>query len=192
MNVNVPRYQARCPRRASRLTDRGSSIDIDPMNMTAECSQKLCTGEYAVSPAVKAWLEFSRLVDLGQRDLSNALRCHQINAGQLHLLMTVRGNEGLTQQEIAGHLCHTKANVSQLLDKMERSGLVRRTADGRSYRVALTEEGSALVDTVVPELESIMERQFSPLNSIDRSDFFRMLQVLFEATTADVELVGVS
>lgn len=162
------------------------------MNMSDACPKNLCTGDYAVSPAVQAWLEFSRLVDLGQRDLSNALRCHQINAGQLHLLMTVRGNEGLTQQEIAGHLCHTKANVSQLLDKMERSGLVRRTADGRSYRVALTEEGSALVDTVVPELESIMERQFSPLNSIDRSEFFRMLQVLFETTTADAELAGVS
>lgn len=162
------------------------------MKMNDDYPEKLCSGEYAVSPAVKAWLEFSRLVDLGQRDLSSALRCHQINAGQLHLLMTVRGNEGLTQQEIAGHLCHTKANVSQLLDKMERSGLVRRTADGRSYRVALTDEGSALVDTVVPELEAIMSRQFSPLNSIDRGEFFRMLHVLFEATTADVELVGVS
>jgi DNA-binding MarR family transcriptional regulator len=160
------------------------------MKMNDACSENLCAAEYAISPAMKAWMEFSRLVDLGQRELSNALRCHQLNAGQLHLLMTVRGNEGLTQQEIADHLCHTKANVSQLLDKMERTGLVRRTADGRSYRVALTDDGRALIDQVVPELEAIMERQFSALNSIDRSDFFRMLGILFEASTADLELVA--
>ncbi|MGH2548619.1 MAG: MarR family winged helix-turn-helix transcriptional regulator [Thermomicrobiales bacterium] len=162
------------------------------MKTNADYPDNLCTGSYAVSPAVKAWMEFSRLVDLGQRDISAALRCHQINPGQLHLLMIVRGNEGLTQQEIAGHLCHTKANVSQLLDKMERTGLVRRTADGRSYRVALTDQGSALVDVVIPELESIIARQFSPLNAIDQGDFFRMLEVLFESTTSNAELIGVS
>ena len=160
------------------------------MKMNDACSEKLCAPQYAMSPAVKAWMEFSRLVDLGQRELSNALRCHQLNAGQLHLLMTVRGNEGLTQQEIADHLCHTKANVSQLLDKMERSGLVRRTAVGRSYHVALTDEGRALVDQIIPELEAIMEQQFSALNSIDRGEFFRMLGILFEASTADLELVA--
>jgi DNA-binding MarR family transcriptional regulator len=159
------------------------------MNTTEPCTPTLCTGEYAVTPAVKAWLEFSRLVDMGQRELSSALRSHNINAGQLHLLMAVRGNEGKTQQEIAGQLCHTKANVSQLLDKLERAGLVRRTPDGRSYRVALTEQGVHLVDQVIPELESIMVRQFSPLNAIDQSEFFRMLGTLFASTQSGAELL---
>lgn len=153
------------------------------------CSENLCPSEYVMSPTMKAWMELSGLVDLGQRELSKALRCHQLNAGQLHLLVTVRRSEGLTQQEIADHLCHTKANVSQLLDKMERSGLVRRTADGRSYRVALTDEGRALLDHIVPELEAIVEQQFSALNPIDRGEFFRMLQTLFESSTADLALV---
>ncbi len=115
----------------------------------------------------------ARLVQGAERLLSAHLREHRMNAGQLDLLINVGRAEGLTQQELADRLCHSKANVSQLLDKMEGAGLVRRIPQGRAYGLYLTDAGRLL-----PEHECLIAAQFAPLTPAERGKFFDLLQKL--------------
>lgn len=136
------------------------------------CAAKI---ERSKDPAVAAWLGMARLVQQTERLLTASLKCHQLNAGQVDVLATAGSAEGLTQQELAERLCHSKANVSQLIDKMERSGLVRRVPDGRAYRIHLTETGRSLLGTVLPEQERIIAEQFAGLPAEERERLFRLV-----------------
>ncbi len=117
----------------------------------------------------------ARLVQETERLVSAHLREHRMNAGQLDLLISVGRTEGLTQQELADRLCHSKANVSQLLDKMEGSGLVRRIPQGRAYGLHLTDAGRNLLGRLLPEHERLIDVQFAGLTPAERDELFRLL-----------------
>lgn len=144
------------------------------------CQHTCCPGktERSHNPAVNAWLGMARLVQQTERLLTASLKCHQLNAGQVDVLATASSGDGLTQQELAERLCHSKANVSQLLDKMERAGLVRREPDGRAYRIHLTEEGRTLLEMVMPEQERIIAEQFAAMPAAERDELFRLVAMV--------------
>jgi MarR family transcriptional regulator, organic hydroperoxide resistance regulator len=121
-----------------------------------------------------AWVDLQRFLARSERLLGAALRRHGLNRGQLAVLLTVGADEGLTQQELADRLALTKANVSQLLDRMEATGLVQRVPEARAYALHLTEESRELLGAVVPEQERLIIDEFSDL-SRDEQQQFRLL-----------------
>ncbi len=138
-----------------------------------------CTGsKHAAPPAFFAWLGMARLVQRTEKLLTAHLQCHKLNAGQADVLITTASAEGLTQQELAERLCHSKANVSQLLDKMETAGLVNRVPEGRAYQIFLTESGRELLTRIMPEQERIISAQFDALSSGEREELFRLVQIV--------------
>lgn len=68
-----------------------------------------------------------------------------LTLAQLSFLRCVEGGGGaLSLGGVAERLCCAKSNATQLADRLEAQGLVRRVpdpADGRSVRAVLTEEG---------------------------------------------------
>jgi DNA-binding MarR family transcriptional regulator len=134
------------------------------------------------SRSLAAWFGMARLLQRTEKMISARLQTDNLNAGQLDVLLKARNSEGLTQQELAGELCHTKANVSQLLDKMERTGLVRRVADGRAYRIFVSELGQEVLEKVCPENERIIEEQFNALPPHERDELFRLIEKLEAAS----------
>lgn len=142
--------------------------------------QERCASEgyRRLRPATNAWIGLARMVQLTEKLLTNQLRAHGLNAGQMDILIVAGECEGLSQQELAARLCHTKANVSQLLDKMERAGHLRRVPDGRAYRIYVTAEGRALADTVLPQQERVIEDAFAALTDAERADLFRIAAIV--------------
>jgi DNA-binding MarR family transcriptional regulator len=68
-----------------------------------------------------------------------------LHPGQDLLLSALWREDGITQAELAARLGIEAPTVSKALQRLERSGYVRReAARGRSRRVYLTEEGRAL------------------------------------------------
>ena len=60
---------------------------------------------------------------------------------------------GLSQTDLGRQLLMHRSNLTGLVDKLERRGLVERRAvpgDRRAYRVALTSSGTKLVDEILP------------------------------------------
>src|ERR671932_2526202 len=83
------------------------------------------------SPGLVAWLRLARVFQKVQRAESNQLRCWRLSPAQFDVLAHVGASEGLTQQRLADALLVTKGNVCQILDKMERDGLLVRRPSGR-------------------------------------------------------------
>jgi DNA-binding MarR family transcriptional regulator len=106
------------------------------------------------------------------------LRRYDLSLGQFGVLAHVGGAEGLSQTELADTLSLTQGNVCQLVDKMERAGLVVRRPDGRTNRLYLTERGQALYDEVVPAHEGLIEGLFSGLSAEQQAELLTLARTL--------------
>ena len=61
--------------------------------------------------------------------------------------------EGLSQIELSRELIMHRSNVTGLVDRLERMGLVQRNdlaGDRRAYRVVLTQRGAELLEHILP------------------------------------------
>ena len=119
-------------------------------------------------PAVRTWIDLQHFSARVQRLLSASLRRHGLNYGLFGVLMVTGAAEGLTQQDLADRLGLTKANVSQLLDRLEAASLVRRVPDGRAYSLYLTDASRSLMADVIPEQEELIASQFAALSPAEQ------------------------
>ena len=87
---------------------------------------------------------------------------------QFNLMMLLKHqslkNEGLTQAQLSSMMLVNRANITALIDRMERAGFVTRTSspsDRRSNIIILTESGKELIDKIEPlyaeEVKRIMD-----------------------------------
>src|SRR6266511_557622 len=103
--------------------------------------------------SVRLWLRLVRVFQKIDQALASELRRGGLTGGQFDVLAQAGAAEGSTQQQVADALLVTKSNVCQLLDRMERAGLVERQQHGRMNHLRLTEEGKRLYQRVVPAHE---------------------------------------
>jgi DNA-binding MarR family transcriptional regulator len=157
------------------------TLAMDEQGIGRRCP---AAGSRKIEAATAAWVALARMVQSTEKLLTGQLKCHGLNAGQMDVLVTAGDVEGLTQQELAARLCHSKANVSQLVDKMERAGHLRRVPEGRAFRIYLTDEGRALLETVLPQQERIIAAQFAELTDAERAELFRLAALVDPGSNA--------
>jgi DNA-binding MarR family transcriptional regulator len=88
----------------------------------------------------------------------NLLRPYDLTSEQFHLLKNMDTRIGRSQNELGKLAGKSPANITRILDRMEKKGLIVRKnnpKDRRSYLVFQTENGHGLVTAV--------SRQFAPL-----------------------------
>ncbi len=95
------------------------------------------------------WLQVARCYQKACRILSTRLRPLQLTLAQLDVLANLyaKGPGGMTQQELAHRLLVTKGNVSGLLERLVKRGLVLRKRGQTDHRlkiVSLTKKGEEL------------------------------------------------
>ena len=118
-------------------------------------------------PAVYVWLRLARVFQKIDRRSAELLRAWDLSIAQFDVLAQVGFGEGMTQQELADKLLVTKGNVSQLLERLERRGLIRRCQEGRASRLYLTASGRALREQVMPAQEHLICEQFAAVSASD-------------------------
>ncbi len=131
--------------------------------------------------AVLAWLRLARVYQKIERCAMEHLRRWHLSVPQFDILAHVGAAEGITQQELAAARLTTKGNLSQLLDHMERDGLVRRVRDGRVKRIYLTDAGRRLFAEAVPAHEAVITAQFCALAAEDQDRLLGLLRTLDHA-----------
>jgi DNA-binding MarR family transcriptional regulator len=104
-----------------------------------------------------------------------------LSVAQFDVLARLGAEEGITQQQLADKLLVTKGNVSQLLGKLERRGLLRREPSGRAYRLYLTPTGRAIADAAVPAQEDAVTERFAALTHDDQQELLELLRKLDQA-----------
>ena len=136
-------------------------------------------------PSVLAWLRMARFSKRTEHAATEHLRAWGMSLGQFDVLATVGAAGGLMQQELADRLVVTKGNVCQLLDRMEREGVVERRQEGRANRLWLTERGEALYREVVPAHEYLIAARFAPLTPEEQRQLHALLVKLDRGTGTD-------
>lgn len=128
-----------------------------------------------------AWLRLLRVSQKVERDLAGQLKLWGLNNAQFDVLAHVGAAEGITQQELADSLLVTKGNVAQLLDRMEKRGLIQRRPQGRINRLFLTDEGRRSFAEVVPAHEALIDARLSTLSEKEQKQLLDLLRKLDRA-----------
>jgi DNA-binding MarR family transcriptional regulator len=113
-------------------------------------------------------------------------RPHGLSDAQFNVL-NVLGPEaaGLSQRALSEVLVVDRSNITGLLDRMERSGWVKRTdhpSDRRVYVVTLTGEGRKLWQKVLPEYVAVVRQVTAAIPAADLKRTLGTLQQLETAT----------
>ena len=102
-----------------------------------------------------------------------------IPRGQAGLLCVVAKQDGLTQTEIADQLSVQGATVTNMLQRLEEAGLVRRQRDpedNRLVRVYMTEAGRSKESSINEQFGSMQELIFKGISEKERLTLRRWLQ----------------
>jgi len=115
-------------------------------------------------------------------------RPHGLSEAQFNVLNVI-GPEpaGLSQRALSDVLVVDRSNITGLLDRMERSGWVKRAdhpSDRRVYVVTLTAEGRKLWRKVLPEYVAAVGRVTAAVPAADLKRALGTLQQLEAATRA--------
>lgn len=108
---------------------------------------------------------------------------HALTPAKVNVLMLVKhagGSHGIPQREIADRLIITGADVTGLIDRLERDGLLARHA-GRDRRVKLvkiTAKGLALLERIWPAHLAATDRVMQALSPREQRSLIELLSRL--------------
>ncbi|HLJ40319.1 MAG TPA: MarR family transcriptional regulator [Candidatus Acidoferrales bacterium] len=93
----------------------------------------------ATIPEESAFLELLRTTDMLSRGLIQVLKTEDLSATQYNVLRILRGApQGLPCGEIANRMITRDPDVTRLLDRLEKRGLVSRCRETRDRRTVMT------------------------------------------------------
>ncbi len=111
------------------------------------------------------------------------LRPHNLTDVQFNLMMLLEyqsGREGgLNQAQLSDMMLVNRANTTSLIDRMEKAGLVVRTAapaDRRTNIVKLTDHGKKLLAKVEPLYTNEVKRIMAPLKEPEQKRLIKTLE----------------
>jgi MarR family transcriptional regulator, 2-MHQ and catechol-resistance regulon repressor len=94
------------------------------------------------------------------------------------VLFELLAAEGITQQDLADTMELTKGNITQLVEKLERDGLLRRERVGRINRLYLTAAGRKFALEHLSNHEGFVEARFAALEIEEQAQLLTLLRKL--------------
>lgn len=97
------------------------------------------------------------------------------------LLLYQVGEEGMAFWELGEKMLVTRANITGLMDRLEKGGMIKREVnpeDRRSLIAKLTEEAKNLVEEILPEFKKLNEQVISVLDEEEKNQLINLLQKL--------------
>jgi DNA-binding MarR family transcriptional regulator len=118
-------------------------------------------------PEEAAFLDLLRTTDMLSRGLIAVLKTEDISSTQYNVLRILRGSpEGLPCGEIASRMITRDPDITRLLDRLEKRGLIsrcRQTKDRRMVMVRITPEGLKLLARLDEPVQEGHRRQLGHL-----------------------------
>jgi len=137
------------------------------------------------SPVQEAFLNV--LVASGhlRERVDRMLARHQLTSGQFNVLRILRGAEpgGLPRCEIAARMLERAPDVTRIVDRLVRAGLVERgrsDEDRRHSIAAITPKGLALLERLDPEVRASMHELSKRVTAREAETLSRLCEKLYE------------
>ena len=134
-----------------------------------------------IHPAHEPVLAIFYTATLLQKSGGRLLRGHGLSDAQFNVLMLLhhQGERGrLSQIRLGRLLLVNRSNVTGLVDRMERDGLVRREDDPGDRRVnlvAITQRGEAVLAGAMADYYPMLEKIMAGLDSEERGRLMGLL-----------------
>jgi DNA-binding MarR family transcriptional regulator len=114
-----------------------------------------------------AFLELLRTTDMLSRGLVQVLKTEDLSATQYNVLRILRGApQGLACGEIASRMITRDPDITRLLDRMEKRGVIlrcRETKDRRTVMARITPDGLTLLTRLDEPVQTIHREQLGHL-----------------------------
>ena len=118
-------------------------------------------GQRLASPEETAFLDLFRTCDLLSRGPAEVLKTEDLSPTQYNVLRILRGApKGLPCGEIAGRMITRDPDITRLLDRLAKRGLIARRRETRDRRVVLTK--------IAPEGLEVLARLDGPIQQAHR------------------------
>jgi DNA-binding MarR family transcriptional regulator len=127
---------------------------------------------------VRTWVRLMRVYNRIDRRSAASMRAWNLSVGRFDVINHAGLNEGATQQELADALLVTKGNIAQLLDSLERDGLLCRERCGRTNRIYLTVAGHDVRSKAMARHTDIIASAMSALSDEEQEHLSRLLRKL--------------
>jgi DNA-binding MarR family transcriptional regulator len=144
-------------------------------------------GRRGGSPEEAAYLDLLHTAELLTRGADSVLKTEDLSPTQYNVLRILRGApQGLPCGEIASRMINRDPDITRLLDRMEKRGLISRARESRDRRMVLsrlTAEGLKLVDRLDEPVQRIHRKQLGHM----RKDGLQALAELLAAARSGLE-----
>jgi MarR family 2-MHQ and catechol resistance regulon transcriptional repressor len=120
--------------------------------------------------ALDTYIKLNRAAETLSADLSRGLQAKGLTEGQFGVLEVLLHRGPMNQRELGRKLLRSNANVSTVLENLERAGHVQRErapGDRRAVVVSLTDQGRALVEGIFPEHAAAVARLMAALTEAE-------------------------
>jgi DNA-binding MarR family transcriptional regulator len=136
------------------------------------------------SPEEAAFVDLLRTTDLLSRSLITVLKAEDLSMTQYNVLRILRGAiEGLPCGEIANRMITRDPDITRLLDRLEKRGMIsrcRETKDRRMVMARITPEGIELLARLN---EPVQEAHRKQLGHLGRERLRALTELLHVART---------
>lgn len=116
------------------------------------------------------------------RDIAHTMRqTSEGKGGQKRVLIILRESGSMTQKELTDRLGVQPGSVSEVLGKLEASGLIRRVPNGTDRRttdICLTEAGEVAAEEAYTQRQQRHQQMFSSLTDQEKDQLLLLLEKL--------------
>ncbi len=144
------------------------------------------TADVPTRRALSAYVKLLRAGKAIVARLEPRLAAHGLTVTQFGVLEAILHKGPLTQRELGRKVLTSAGNMTDVIDKLQGRGLVRRArdpADRRLVRVDLTAAGRALIAALFPQHADDIADAMSGLGAGELADLAWLLRKLGRAST---------
>jgi DNA-binding MarR family transcriptional regulator len=139
------------------------------------------------SPEEAAFVDLLRTSDLLTRGIVQALKPADLSPTQYNVLRILRGSkEGLPCGEIAKRMITRDPDITRLLDRLEKRGLISRSREAKDRRMVLTRITPKGMELLAQLDEPVRETHRKQLGHLGRESLRRLAALLRAARRAEV------
>jgi DNA-binding MarR family transcriptional regulator len=143
------------------------------------------------SPETNLFVALLQIADILGSQAEQIVKTARLTAAQYNVLRILRGaGAGLACKEIGERMISRDPDITRLLDRMERQGLItreRQSDDRRVVKTCITAKGLSLLKGLDRPMRELHKRQFQLLSAARLATLATTLEEIRVQQTASVE-----
>jgi len=128
--------------------------------------------------SIELWQSISEIYRTAVKRLNNRLSEDKVSFSQFSILRAIGKFGPMPMNKLGEHMLVAPANITGLVDRLERKGYVERRRDRndrRLLKIELTERGMRIHDKVIEQFWTYVRNVFSSLSENERTVLLGLL-----------------